>query len=259
MEAKVIAISNQKGGVGKTTTAINLAAALGKLGKKSLVIDLDPQANATIGLGIDRSILLGDGDTIFDVLSKKSDIENTIKKSTAEGVDVVPSSINLSGFDLYANKNFSSNNELLLKESIENIKYRYNYIIIDCPPSLGLLVKNALVASNSVLITVQSEYYALEGLAQLINTIWSIKKLFNKKLKIEGVLMTMYNNNYNMSREIYNEVKRILGESLFKTKITRNIKLSESPSFGKSIFDYDDKSNGAENYLLLAQEVLNGR
>ena len=171
MEAKVISISNQKGGVGKTTTAINLAAALGKLGKNSLVIDLDPQANATIGLGIDRSILLGDGDTIFDVLSKKSNIEDTIKKSTAEGVDVVPSSINLSGFDLYANKNFSSNNELLLKESIESIKNKYDYIIIDCPPSLGLLVKNALVASNSVLITVQSEYYALEGLAQLINTV----------------------------------------------------------------------------------------
>ncbi len=256
MSAKVIAISNQKGGVGKTTTAVNLAAALGQLGKKCLVIDLDPQANASIGLGIERSVLNDEKSTIFDVMINKADINDATKITKTKNVSIIPSSINLSGFDLYVQKNFQQN-ETILKKKINIVINEFDYILIDCPPSLGLLVKNAFVASNSILIIVQSEYYALEGLSQLINTIWNIKKLYNKKLSIEGILLTMYSKQYNLSREVYSEVKRILGDSVLNTKIPRNTKLSESPSYGLSIFDYDKNCAGAKSYMLLAQELLN--
>lgn len=257
MRAKVISVSNQKGGVGKTTTSMNLSAALGILGKKVLVIDLDPQANSTVGLGVTKSDI-GEKPTVFNVMVEGASIRDAIHKSSAENVDVLPSTINLSGFDLHVQKNFDRN-ETLLKNAIEPVIEEYDYVLVDCPPSLGLLVKNSFVASQSVLVTVQSEYYALEGLSQLINTIWSVKKMYNTSLAIEGIVLTMFNKQYNMSQDIYNEVKRLIGKNLLDTKIPRNVKLSEAPSHGVSIFGYAPNCAGAEAYMRLAQEILNGK
>ena len=249
---KIISISNQKGGVGKTTTAINLAACLTKYNKKVLLVDIDAQGNATSGVGIYKPNVDKD---IYDVLINNLKINNVIKKTSCNNLDVVPSTIQLAGAEIELS-NFK-NKEFYLKKSFKNILKKYDFILIDCPPSLGFLTINAFVASDSILIPVQCEYYSLEGLSQLLNTIRLVQKYFNFKLYIEGVLLTMYDARTKLGLEVVNEVKKYFKEKLYKTIIPRNIKLSEAPSHGKPIIDYDLKSRGAEKYNKFTKEFLN--
>ena len=250
--AKVIAIANQKGGVGKTTTSINLAAGLSYLNKRVLLIDFDPQGNATQGIG--HRVGLKDL-TIYDAIINGEDISNCIKTSKKPPLDIIPSNINLAGADLELAK-IEEHRETFLKDALESVKDNYDYIIIDCPPSLGLLNTNALTAADSVLIPVQCEYYALEGITQLLQTIRLVQKLFNQNLKIEGVLLTMFDARTNLSNEVSEEIRKHFKEKTFKTYIPRNIKLSEAPSAGKSIFDYDVNSEGAKAYVSLTREII---
>lgn len=249
---KVIAISNQKGGVGKTTTAINLGASLAYLGHKVLLIDSDAQGNATSGLGINKSDV--ENKDIYSVLVDKRPIQETICPSSRENLFVVPATINLAGaeMELYT----IPNRERLLKEAIAPIIPQYDYILIDCPPALGALTLNAFTASDSVLIPVQCEYYALEGLGQLWNTIRLVHQHFNKDLQIEGVLLTMLDARTNLGAEVVEEVRKYFKEKVYRTIIMRNVRLSEAPSYGQAIIDYDHRSKGAELYLDLAKEVL---
>ncbi|MBF0780941.1 MULTISPECIES: ParA family protein [unclassified Granulicatella] len=249
---KVIAISNQKGGVGKTTTAINLGASLAYLGHKVLLIDSDAQGNATSGLGINKSDV--ENRDIYSVLVDKRPIRETICPSSRENLFVVPATINLAGaeMELYT----IPNRERLLKEAIATVVEEYDYILIDCPPALGALTLNAFTASDSVLIPVQCEYYALEGLGQLWNTIRLVHQHFNKDLQIEGVLLTMLDARTNLGAEVVEEVRKYFKEKVYDTIIMRNVRLSEAPSYGQAIIDYDHRSKGAELYLELAKEVL---
>lgn len=249
--AKTIAITNQKGGVGKTTTSVNLAAALAKGKYRVLLIDMDPQANATQGIGVDRDSL---EKTTYEVIAGDARMPEVIVHSYIKRLDVAPASIDLAGADLEL-ATVKQGREQRLKKALDEVKENYDYIIIDCPPALGLLNTNALTACDSVLIPVQCEYYALEGLTQLLNTILLTQSVFNPKLTIEGVLLTMLDQRTNLGLEVSQEVRKYFKEKVYKTVIPRNIKLSEAPSAGISIFDYDAHSEGAKAYQNLAKEV----
>lgn len=247
---KVISVANQKGGVGKTTTAVNLSASLAKKGKKVLLIDTDPQGNATSGVGVDKSVQY----SVYDVLVEDVDIENTVQQAEMSNLDVCPSNINLAGAEVQLVS--VKDREYKLKEKLDKIKDNYDYIIIDCPPSLGIVTLNAFTASDSVLIPIQCEYYALEGLGQLINTINLVKKRMNKTLSIEGALLTMYDARTNLSNQVVKEVKNYFAEKVYKTVIPRNVKLSEAPSYGMPICMYDTRSKGAKCYEKFTKEFI---
>ena len=248
--ARVVSIANQKGGVGKTTSSINLSAALAKRGKKVLLIDADPQGNATSGIGVEKEI----EKSIYDVIINEISIDEVVKDTKIKKLKVCPSNINLAGAEVELVSLMSR--EHRLKERIDEIKYEYDYILIDCPPSLGLITLNAFTASDSVLIPVQCEYYALEGLGQLINTINLVRRHLNKTIEIEGAVLTMYDARTNLSNQVVKEVKRYFEDRVYKTVIPRNIKLSEAPSYGMPISVYDSKSKGAKCYDKLAKEFL---
>lgn len=255
--AKIISLVNQKGGVGKTTTSINLAASLGKLGKKTLLIDLDPQGNASTGLGVDKGAIKY---SVYDVLTNRCTIKDAIIKTKFTKLYILPSSINLAGLDLelvqmeYNDPEFKKNEQL--KTALEEVRVNFDYVIIDCPPSLGLNTMNALVASNSVLIPVQCEFFALEGISQLLNTIIMTQTKLNPSLTIEGVLLTLLDSRTNLGLEVVEEVRKYFGTAVFNTIIPRLIRLVEAPSHGEPICEYDPTCRATEAYLNLAKEVI---
>ena len=249
--ARVIAVTNQKGGVGKTTTAVNLSACLAVQGEKVLLLDTDPQGNATSGIGLEKRELKF---CIYDALINEMPLQRIICKSQIEGLDVVPATIQLAGAEIELVSTISR--EVRLRSVLEEVREAYDYIIIDCPPSLGLLTLNALSAADTVLVPIQCEYYALEGLGQLTNTINLVKKHLNSKLVLEGVLLTMYDSRTNLSAQVAEEVRKHFGSKVFKAVIPRNVRLSEAPSYGQPIITYDERSKGAETYRELAKEVM---
>lgn len=247
---KIVSIANQKGGVGKTTTSINLSTILAKKGKKVLMIDADPQGNASSGVGFDKEI----EESVYDILINDTEMKNVVKKTNVKNLFICPSNINLAGAEVELVSMMSR--EYRLKEKLDLIKDEYDFIIIDCPPSLGLITLNAFTASDSVLIPVQCEYYALEGLGQLINTINLVKKHLNKNIEIEGALLTMYDARTNLSNQVVKEVKKYFNDKVYKNVIPRNVKLSEAPSYGMPISVYDPRSKGAKSYEKFVKEFL---
>lgn len=253
-DPKVVAVTNQKGGVGKTTTTINLSAALVELGKKVLIIDLDPQGNASTGLGIDHDQR---GLTIYDVLLAETAISKAVLPTAMEGLHIIPSTVDLSSADieLIANENRSHLLYEALRKKKEN-KEKHDYILIDCPPSLNLLTVNAMVASHSVLIPLQSEFFALEGLSQLLLTVKEVRKTANEDLRVEGIALTMFDGRNNLSKQVEVDARSNLGELVFKTVIPRNVRVSEAPSYSMPVLTYDPSSKGSKAYMNLAQELL---
>jgi len=249
--ARIIAIANQKGGVGKTTTAVNLSACLAVRNKKVLVVDIDPQGNTTSGLGVDKNTI---SKSIYDTIINEVPIEETLCKTQIDGLFLSPSNINLAGAEVELVSVISR--ETRLKDALEEVSNDFDFMIIDCPPSLGLLTINALTAANTILVPIQCEYYALEGLSQLMNTVRIVQKHLNKALRVEGVVLTMFDARTNLSIQVVEEVKKYFGNKVYRTIIPRNVRLSEAPSFGLPIILYDNKSKGAECYMELADEVI---
>ena len=248
---RIIAVANQKGGVGKTTTTINLSACLAEQGQKVLVIDVDPQGNTTSGLGIDK---YNTDNTVYELMLGEASIDDFIYKSVMDDLDVIPSNVNLAGAEIDLID--IDDREYILKKIVNSLKEKYDFILLDCPPSLSMLTVNAMTAANTVLVPIQCEYYALEGLSQLIRTINLVKQKLNPELEIEGVVFTMYDARTNLSLQVVENVKANLKQTVYKTIIPRNIRLAEAPSHGLPINLYDSKSAGAESYRLLAEEVI---
>ncbi len=248
---RTIVVANQKGGVGKTTTAINLAASLAELNQKILVIDMDPQGNTTSGLGVDKD---GVENTVYEMMLGECSIEDAIVKSEYDNLDVLPSNINLAAAEIELVG--IEEKEYILKKETDRVKEKYDFILIDCPPSLSMLTINAMCAANTVLVPIQCEYYALEGLSQLIHTIDLVRDRLNPELEIEGVVFTMYDARTNLSLQVVENVKNNLNQNIYKTIIPRNVRLAEAPSHGMPITSYDSKSSGAESYRRLAEEVI---
>ncbi|SIS75519.1 ParA family protein [Alicyclobacillus vulcanalis] len=249
--ARVIAIANQKGGVGKTTTAVNLGACLATLGKRVLLIDIDPQGNTTSGVGINKADVKY---CVYDVIINDVNIADAIMPSGLDNLDVLPATIQLAGAEIELVPTISR--EVRLRRAIQGMRNRYDYIVIDCPPSLGLLTVNALTAADSVMIPIQCEYYALEGLSQLLNTVRLVQKHLNTSLEVEGVVLTMLDARTNLGLQVIEDVKKFFRDKVYKTIIPRNVRLSEAPSHGRPIIHYDPKSRGAESYMELAKEVI---
>ncbi len=250
-KVRIIAVANQKGGVGKTTTAINLSACLAEAGKKVLIIDADPQGNSTSGLGFEKNEI---ENTIYEILLDEIKIQDAILNTCVDNLQILPSNINLSGAEIELIGR--DKREYILSNAVDTIKNNYDFIIIDCPPSLNLITINALTSSDTVLVPIQCEYFALEGLEQLLHTIGLVKDRLNPSLEMEGVVFTMYDARTNLSMEVVEEVKKDLGENIYKTIIPRNVRLGEAPSHGLPIILYDSRSKGAESYRLLAEEVI---
>jgi chromosome partitioning protein len=248
---RIIAVANQKGGVGKSTTAINLSACLAEMGQKVLTVDIDPQGNTTSGLGIDK---MGVDATLYELLLDECDLSDCIIENVIENLSLIPSNVNLSGAEIELIG--IDNKEFLLKNQIDKIKEQFDFVIMDCPPSLSVLTINAMTTADSILVPIQCEYYALEGLTQLIHTIELVQERLNPDLEIEGVVFTMYDARTNLSLQVVENVKSNLQQSIYKTIIPRNVRLAEAPSHGLPINLYDSRSAGAESYRLLAEEVL---
>ena len=248
---RIIAIANQKGGVGKTTTAINLSSCLAEKGKKVLAVDMDPQGNMTSGLGVDKNSI---EKTIYDLIIGETKVENAIIESILDNLDIIPTSIDLSAAEIELID--IEDKEFILRNAIHKVKEEYDYIIIDCPPSLSMLTINAMTTADSIIVPIQCEYYALEGLSQLIHTVELVKNRLNPILEIEGVVFTMYDARTNLSLQVVENVKDNLKQNIYKTIIPRNIRLAEAPSYGMPINVYDSKSTGAESYMRLADEVI---
>ncbi len=249
--AKIIALANQKGGVGKTTTAVNLSACLAFLGKKTLLVDNDPQGNSTSGIGINKGKV---NKSIYDVLISEIDIKEAIQETMLENLYVCPSNIQLAGAEIELVNQIMR--ESRLKASLNTIRDEYDYILVDCPPSLGLLTLNSLTAADTILVPIQCEYYALEGLAQLMNTVKLVRKHLNPSLEVEGVVLTMFDSRTNLSLQVVEDVRSYFNDKVYGTLIPRNVRLSEAPSYGLPIILYDKTSKGAESYLSLAKEVI---